>query len=326
MKRDLYIGIDIGGQSSKCGVVEADGNILAQRVITSLQEELELYLSDLCNVIAELREETEPFGHVKGIGIGAPNANYYTGTIEHAPNIRWCRDVSGATVTVPIAQLISKRVGLPVRITNDANAAAMGEMIYGSAKGMKNFIMLTLGTGVGSGIVVDGKLLYGHDGFAGELGHICAVENGRACNCGLKGCLETYASAMGVARSAMLRLQEAPANSSLLQQLDINSITSKDIFSAAQQGDALAIEIFNDTGRILGRSMADFVKFSAPEAIILFGGLTKSREFFHEAMVKSMNEHLMQIWRDKIKIIYSSLKDSDAAILGASALAYASSD
>lgn len=321
MTKKLYLGIDIGGQSSKCGVVTENGEIIEQLVITSLQPTLDEYLTDLTNAITELKTKSEAYGEIQGIGIGAPNANYYTGSIEFAPNITWCRDKNGEPGIVKLAELLSDRIGLPVNITNDANAAAMGEMAYGVAKGLKNFIMITLGTGVGSGIVIDGKLVYGHDGFAGELGHVCAVPDGRQCNCGLKGCLETYASAMGVARTARLALQDPLSGESLLNQYDIDKISSKDVYDAAKQGDATAKKIFADTGAVLGRAFADFVKFSAPEAIVLFGGMTKSKEFFHDAIQQSMDDHLMKVWKGKIKILYSSLKESDAAILGASALA-----
>lgn len=310
------IGIDVGGQSSKLGVVNDKGEILAQCVVSSLQGSLSDYLNDLTGAIRGLMSKAQ----VKGIGIGAPNANYYNGTIEFAPNLRWTY-VDGKPTVVEFARLISERTGLPVTLTNDANAAAMGEMAYGVAKGMKNFIMLTLGTGVGSGIVIDGRMVYGHDGFAGELGHVCAVPGGRKCNCGLDGCLETYCSAIGVARTAREMLA-GDSRDSLLRQLESSAISSKDVYDAAKQGDAIALEIFQFTGQLLGRAMADFVKFSAPESIILFGGLTKSKEFFHEAMEKSMNASLLKIWQNKVKILYSSLKESDAAILGASALAW----
>ena len=310
------IGIDVGGQSSKLGVVNDKGEILAQCVVSSLQDSLSDYLNDLTGAIRGLMSKAE----VKGIGIGAPNANYYNGTIEFAPNLRWTY-VDGKPTVVEFARLISERTGLPVTLTNDANAAAMGEMAYGVAKGMKNFIMLTLGTGVGSGIVIDGRMVYGHDGFAGELGHVCAVPGGRKCNCGLDGCLETYCSAIGVARTAREMLAGDSRNS-LLRQLESSAISSKDVYDAAKQGDAIALEIFQFTGQILGRAMADFVKFSAPESIILFGGLTKSKEFFHEAMERTMNASLLKIWQNKVRILYSSLKESDAAILGASALAW----
>lgn len=317
---NLVIGIDVGGQSSKLGVVNAKGEILEQCVISSLQTNLNDYLNDLSGAIKDLIAKTKNVGEVKGIGIGAPNSNYYKGTIEYAPNLKWGY-VDGQPTIIEFTKLLSGMVGIPVTITNDANAAAMGEMAYGVAKGMKNFVMITLGTGVGSGIVIDGKMVYGHDGFAGELGHVCIERNGRQCKCGLKGCLETYTSAMGVARTAR-ELLASDKRDSLLRKLDPEKISSKDVYDAAKQGDELSLEIFNYTGTLLGRAFADFVKFSAPEAIVIFGGMAKSKEYFHGALVKSMNDNLMKVWKNKIQILYSSLKESDAAILGASALAW----
>ncbi|MBP5347251.1 MAG: ROK family protein [Bacteroidaceae bacterium] len=317
----LAIGIDIGGQSSKCGVVTQGGTILEQSVVTSLIDNFDEYLELLTSTIKELIRKTANRGIVTGIGIGAPNANYLDGTIRFAPNLRWARGADGQPGIVNIAERLQAATGLHVYITNDANAAAQGEHIYGVARGIDNFIMITLGTGVGSGIISNGSLLYGHDGFAGELGHVCAVKDGRQCNCGLKGCLETYASAMGVARTAREFLQN-DKRESLLRKLDPEKISSKDIYDAAVQGDQMAKDIFAFTGRILGHALADFVKFSSPQAIVLFGGLTKSREFFHNEMVQAMDDNLMQIWKGKIQILYSSLKESDAAILGASSMVW----
>ncbi|MBO7112744.1 MAG: ROK family protein [Bacteroidaceae bacterium] len=317
----LAIGIDIGGQSSKCGVVTQGGTILEQSVVTSLIDNFDEYLELLTGTIKELIRKTANRGIVTGIGIGAPNANYLDGTIRFAPNLRWARGADGQPGIVNIAERLQAATGLHVYITNDANAAAQGEHIYGVARGIDNFIMITLGTGVGSGIISNGSLLYGHDGFAGELGHVCAVKDGRQCNCGLKGCLETYASAMGVARTAREFLQN-DNRESLLRKLDPEKISSKDIYDAAVQGDQMAKDIFAFTGRILGHALADFVKFSSPQAIVLFGGLTKSREFFHNEMVQAMDDNLMQIWKGKIQILYSSLKESDAAILGASSMVW----
>ena len=317
----LAIGIDIGGQSSKCGVVTQGGTILEQSVVTSLIDNFDEYLELLTGTIKELIQKTANRGIVTGIGIGAPNANYLDGTIRFAPNLRWARGADGQPGIVNIAERLQAATGLHVYITNDANAAAQGEHIYGVARGIDNFILITLGTGVGSGIISNGSLLYGHDGFAGELGHVCAVKDGRQCNCGLKGCLETYASAMGVARTAREFLQN-DNRESLLRKLDPEKISSKDIYDAAVQGDQMAKDIFAFTGRILGHALADFVKFSSPQAIVLFGGLTKSREFFHNEMVQAMDDNLMQIWKGKIQILYSSLKESDAAILGASSMVW----
>ena len=317
----LAIGIDIGGQSSKCGVVTQGGTILEQSVVTSLIDNFDEYLELLTSTIKELIRKTANRGIVTGIGIGAPNANYLDGTIRFAPNLRWARGADGQPGIVNIAERLQAATGLHVYITNDANAAAQGEHIYGVARGIDNVMMITLGTGVGSGIISNGSLLYGHDGFAGELGHVCAVKDGRQCNCGLKGCLETYASAMGVARTAREFLQN-DNRESLLRKLDPEKISSKDIYDAAVQGDQMAKDIFAFTGRILGHALADFVKFSSPQAIVLFGGLTKSREFFHNEMVQAMDDNLMQIWKGKIQILYSSLKESDAAILGASSMVW----
>ena len=290
-------------------------------MVTSLIDNFDEYLELLTGTIKELIRKTANRGIVTGIGIGAPNANYLDGTIRFAPNLRWARGADGQPGIVNIAERLQAATGLHVYITNDANAAAQGEHIYGVARGIDNFIMITLGTGVGSGIISNGSLLYGHDGFAGELGHVCAVKDGRQCNCGLKGCLETYASAMGVARTAREFLQN-DNRESLLRKLDPEKISSKDIYDAAVQGDQMAKDIFAFTGRILGHALADFVKFSSPQAIVLFGGLTKSREFFHDEMVQAMDDNLMQIWKGKIQILYSSLKESDAAILGASSMVW----
>lgn len=319
MPDSFVIGIDVGGQSSKLGVVDSGGTILAQCVISSLQADLDSYIGDLTDAVRMLTEQVKEKGSVRGIGIGAPNANYYSGTIEYAPNLKWSY-IGGKPSIVPFAQLISDKVGIPVTITNDANAAAMGEMAYGVARNLRNFIMITLGTGVGSGIVVDGRLVYGHDGFAGELGHTCAVRDGRLCNCGLRGCLETYASAIGVARTAREMLANDKRDS-LLRRLGAEKISSKDVYDAAKQGDELSLEIFRYTGTLLGNAFADFVKFSSPEAFVIFGGLSKSREFFHDALMKAMNDNLMTVWKNRIRVLYSSLKESDAAILGASAMA-----
>ena len=320
-KQALVMGIDVGGQSTKLGVVDARGNILYQSVISSLQRELSAYVDDLTTAIKDLIKKAENDGEVKGIGIGAPNGNYYKGTIEFAPNLKWAYDENDKPMVIFFAKMIKDIVAIPVAITNDANAAAVGEMTYGIAKGMKDFIMITLGTGVGSGIVIGGNIVYGHDGFAGELGHTIIVRGGRQCNCGRKGCLETYTSATGVARTAREFLAERK-DKSLLRALDPEKITSKDIYDAATKGDKLAIEIFHYTGRIMGEAFANFVAFSAPEAIILFGGLARSKEFLTESILDAMNENLLDVWKGKIRLLYSTLKDSDAAILGASALAW----
>ena len=315
--KPYVVGIDIGGQTTKMGIVDMRGQVLTQTVIrTDTHTEVEPYVDDVAEALDKIIKESGSEGKIRGIGIGAPNANYYTGTIENAVNISW-----GGSKSIPFADLLSARTGgMKVALTNDANAAAVGEMTYGAARGMKNFIMITLGTGVGSGRVINGEVVYGHDGFAGELGHTCAVRNnGRLCNCGKTGCLETYCSATGVARTARewLTLSDEP---SMLRSLD--NITSKDVFEAAKEGDRLALKIFEFTGKMLGQSFADFVAFSAPEAIVLFGGLARAKEYLYQPILDSMNANVLPLWRGKIKIVFSQLKESDAAILGASALAW----
>ena len=317
MDSTYVVGIDVGGQTTKLGVVDARGTVLAQTVIrTDTYTDIAPYISELAVALNKVIADAGVEGKVKGIGVGAPNGNYYTGTIENAVNLSW-----GGTQTIEFSKLLSEAMnGLPVALTNDANAAAVGEMTYGAARGMKNFIMITLGTGVGSGIVINGDVVYGHDGFAGELGHVAAVRNnGRTCNCGKTGCLETYASATGVARTARewLELSNEP---SVLRNLD--NISSKDVYEAAQEGDALALKIFEFTGNILGRSFADFIAFSSPEAIVLFGGLARAKEYLLKPIEDAMNANVLPLWKGKVKIVFSQLKESDAAILGASALAW----
>ena len=316
MNSQMVVGIDVGGQTTKLGVVDARGTVLAQTVIrTDTYSDVAPYIAELAEAVMKVIKEAGAEGKIRGVGVGAPNGNYYTGAIESAPNLPWAHD------KVEFAKLLSVALGgLPVALTNDANAAAVGEMTYGAARGMKNFIMITLGTGVGSGIVINGEVVYGHDGFAGELGHVAAVRNnGRVCGCGKTGCLEAYASATGVARTARewLELTDEP---SLLRNLD--SIASKDVYEAAKEGDKLALKIFEFTGKMLGRSFADFIAFSSPEAIVLFGGLARAKEFLLAPMEEAMNANVLPLWRNKVKIVFSQLKESDAAILGASALAW----
>ena len=317
MNSQYVVGIDVGGQTTKLGVVDARGTVLSQTVIrTDTYTDIEPYIAEVAEALHKIIKESNTEGLVKGIGVGAPNGNYYTGTIENAVNLSW-----GGTKTIEFAKLLSEAMnGLPVALTNDANAAAVGEMTYGAARGMKNFIMITLGTGVGSGIVINGDVVYGHDGFAGELGHVTAVRNnGRSCNCGKTGCLESYASAIGMARTARewLELSDEP---SLLRSLD--NITSKDVYEAAKEGDKPALKVFDFTGKMLGRSFADFIAFSAPEAIVLFGGLARAKEFLVGPIEEAMNANVLPLWKNKVKIVFSQLKESDAAILGASALAW----
>ena len=317
--RQYALGIDLGGTGTKFGLVDEDGHVLRSDSIPTQQyPDIVEYCDVLCAGLKRLVEaEGLTMGDLAGIGCGAPDANFYTGCIEQATNLPW-------KGVVPLAKLISERMGVKCTVTNDANAAAQGEMIYGSARGMKNFIVITLGTGVGSGIVTDGKLLYGHDGFAGELGH-CKVDysgNGRLCGCGQRGCIEAYASATGVARTAM-EIITATTQPTLLRRLpDIDHITSKDVFDAAEQGDLVAKQIFDYTGHLLGMKMADYVHFSSPEAIILFGGLTKSGHWIMDPIREAFEQNLMPLWKGKIPVYVSILKDSDAAILGAASLVW----
>ncbi len=317
MEKPYVLGIDIGGQTAKSGVVNARGEVLAQTILVSNNhQDARDFVEALAQTLRKLISDAGLNGQIRGIGVGAPNGNYYTGEIKDAPNLSWAHEKN-----IPFAKMLSEAMdGLPVALTNDANAAAEGEMTYGAAKGFKDFIMITLGTGVGSGIVIDGKVVYGHDGFAGELGHTCAVRGGRSCNCGKQGCLEAYCSAIGVARSAQEWLEQHPEEPTLLRLRE--NITSKDVYEAAKAGDKAAKEIFDFTGTLLGRSFADFVAFSAPEAIVLFGGLARAKEFLYEPIVNAMNENLLSLWRGKVKVLFSSLSESDAAILGASALAW----
>lgn len=317
MEKKFVVGVDVGGQTTKIGVVDQKGEVLAQTVIRSdtYGADAEAFLDALAESIGVCIRSAGKEGQVKGVGVGAPNGNYYTGEVSFAPNLAWA-----ANQSVKFADILSDKLGgLPVTLTNDANAAAMGEMAYGAARGMKNFIMITLGTGVGSGIIIDGKMVYGHDGFAGELGHTTVVRDGRQCGCGKKGCLEAYCSAIGIVRTAREWLDGTDEPSALRS---IENFSSKDIYDVAKAGDALALRVFEYTGNILGRSFADFVAFSAPEAIVLFGGLARAREFLYEPMLNAMNDNLLKIWRGKVKILFSQLKESDAAILGASALAW----
>ena len=317
-EKNFVVGIDVGGQTSKIGVVDTRGEVLYQTVIRSdiYGDDANAFITALADAVKSCIAGAGKEGQIRGIGVGAPNGNYYTGEVAFAPNLAWA-----AKQAVKFSEKLSKALGgLPVSLTNDANAAAMGEMAYGAARGMKNFIMITLGTGVGSGIVIDGKMVYGHDGFAGELGHVNVVRNnGRTCGCGRQGCLEAYCSAIGVARTAREWL-DATDEETLLR--DVENITSKDVYEAAKKGDAFALRIFDYTGTLLGRTFADFISFSAPEAIVLFGGLARSKEFLYEPMLKAMNDNVLKIWKNKVKIVFSQLKESDAAILGASALAW----
>jgi glucokinase len=312
----LAIGIDIGGTGTKFGIVDRVGNVLfSSEISTRKHSDVNSFIDELYTELSKLIDNVGGIGRIKGIGVGAPNGNYYTGTIEYAPNLPW-------KGIIPLARMMEDKFKIPVVLTNDANAAAIGEMMYGAAQGMKDFIMITLGTGVGSGIVANGKLVYGHDGFAGELGHTTIIPNGRLHEgTGKRGSLESYASATGV-RLTTLEILEKSTEPSSLRSVPSDQIDSKKVYEAAIAGDAVAKEIFESTGTILGAALANFVMFSSPEAIILFGGLTKAGDLILKPTRESMEANLIQIFQNKVKILVSHLKESDAAILGASALAW----
>ena len=316
IEKPYVVGMDIGGTNTVFGIVDQRGNVLATDSIkTQAYAKIEDYVDAVCEKLIPLIESMGGVEKIKGMGVGAPNGNYYNGTIEFAPNLPW-------KGVIPLAALFEEKVGVPTALTNDANAAAIGEMTYGAARGMKDFIMITLGTGVGSGIVINGQLVYGHDGFAGELGHVVVRrENGRACGCGRKGCLETYCSATGVARTAREFLVARP-EPSLLREIPAEDIVSKDVYDAAVKGDKLALDIFEFTGRILGEALSDFIAFSSPEAIVLFGGLAKSGDYIMKPIKKALDENILKIYEGKTKLLVSELKDADAAVLGASALGW----
>lgn len=313
--KSYVVGIDIGGTNTKLGIVDSRGTVLAKDSIkTNKHQRIEDYIQDLHQAFLSLVESQNLDGEIVGIGVGAPNANYFKGTIEGAVNLPW-------KGVVPFVKLMEEVFHTPVRITNDANAAAIGEMTYGVARGVKDFIMITLGTGVGSGIVANGQLVYGSDGNAGELGHVIVRPNGRLCGCGRSGCLETYTSATGVARTAreFLELQRVE---SLLRRIPVQDITSKDVYDAAMAGDALAKEIFEYTGKILGEAFASFVAFSSPKMIVLFGGLTHAGDLIMRPIKEAMEDNLLNIYKGKVELVLSQLNEADAAILGASALGW----
>lgn len=322
LNKPYVVGIDIGGTNTAFGIVDTRGTVIAGGSIkTGKHIEFDDYVNQLYTEINRIIEQENLNGQIAGIGVGAPNANYYSGNIEYAPNLYWMRDGKRLEI-IPFAETLKEKFGIPVAITNDANAAAIGEMTYGAARGMKDFVMITLGTGVGSGIVINGQVVYGHDGFAGELGHVTMRRNnGRLCGCGRTGCLEAYASATGVARTAREYLETRKDESSL-RDLPIDEITSKDVFDAAIAGDALAREVFEFTGNMLGEAFADFIAFSSPKAIILFGGLTKAGEMLMRPIRESLDRNILPIFRGKANVILSELKEGDAAVLGASALGW----
>lgn len=316
--KPYVIGLDLGGTNSVFGIVDARGEIKATTAIkTTGFDSAEAYVKTAVDALLPIIEEVGGIENIKAMGIGAPNGNYYRGTIEYAPNLPWAHDC-----IVPLADMFSEALGIPVALTNDANAAAIGEMTYGVARGMKNFIMITLGTGVGSGIVIHGKLVYGSDGFAGELGHVIVrTENGRPCGCGREGCLEAYCSATGVARTARERLA-ATDQPSLLREMEADKITSLDVSIAASKGDALAKDIYEFTGSLLGEACANFAAFSSPEAFVFFGGLTKAGELIMEPIRSSYAKHVLPLFRDKAQFLVSGLDGSSAAVLGASAVGW----
>ena len=317
--KPYVIGLDLGGTNSVFGIVDSRGEIKATTAIkTQGYDKVEDYVDACVEALQVIIDQVGGIEKIKAMGIGAPNGNFYNGTIEFAPNLAWAHNG-----VVPLAKLFSERLNdIPVGLTNDANAAAIGEMIYGVARGMKNFIVITLGTGVGSGIVVNGQLLYGSDGFAGELGHVTMVrEGGRTCGCGRTGCLEAYCSATGVARTAreLLATTQEP---SLLREMDPEKITSLDVSIAAGKGDRLAKEIYEFTGHMLGEACADFAAFSSPEAFIFFGGMTKAGNLIMDPIKRSYDEHVLKVFKGKAKFLVSGLDGASAAVLGASAIGW----
>ena len=315
LQKQFALGIDIGGTNTKYGLVNQRGEVLRKgRIKTGDYPQIEDFVDALYDEISPLIQELSKEATFKGIGVGAPNGNFYKGTIEQAANLLW-------KGVVPIGDLMQEKFGVITKITNDANAAAQGEMMYGAARGMKDFIMITLGTGVGSGIVCGGNLVYGHDGFAGELGHTIVKPNGRKhWNTGSEGSLEAYASATGIAITAKKMRAEFP--DSLLNQYKEEEINAKTVYDCAEKGDRIAKEVFRYTGQRLGEALANFVMFSSPEAIFLFGGVIKAGNYIMEPAKMYMERNLYPIFRNKVKLIFSELDEADAAILGASALVW----
>jgi glucokinase len=309
---ETVLGVDIGGTNTKYGYVDKNGNILIEgEMLTEAHQPAEKFFERLHMEAQKIFTSQKNKLTLVGLGLGAPNGNYYKGTIEHPPNLSW--------KYVDVVALLRRWYSIPVALTNDAKAAALGEMLFGAAKGMKDFIMITLGTGLGSGIVSNGELIYGHDGFAGEIGHTIVDPNGRRCGCGRRGCLEMYASASGIRRT-MDDLLKKPVPPSELRQIDFEQITSKRIFEAAKCGDELALEAFEITGRYLGLKLADSVAYTSPEAIFLFGGLAAAGNYIFVPTKKYMEEYLLGIFKNKVKLLPSGLPKGNAAILGAAAL------
>ncbi len=313
--KPYVIGLDLGGTNSVFGIVDARGNIVATTAIkTQAYPDFDDYVKASTEALMPIIDTVGGIEKIKALGIGAPNGNYYNGTIEYAANLKW-------QGVVPIAKKFEEALGVPVIVTNDANAAAVGEFTYGVARGMKNFVMITLGTGVGSGIYINGQLVLGCDGLAGELGHLTVIPNGRTCGCGRRGCLETYCSATGVARTAReyLDTRETP---STLRNIPAEDITSFEVYKAAVAGDELAKEIFEVTGSMLGEACANFALFCSPEAFIFMGGLTKAGDLLMKPLQKAYDEHVLSVYKGKAKLLLSGLKDSETAVLGASALGW----
>lgn len=312
--KEVIVGVDVGGTNSPFGFVDSEGNILGKGSIKTsdfelFEDYLDALLKEVNAAVGTLKDVS-----IKGYGIGAPNGNYYTGSIDNAPNLRWKGKIL-------FSEMVKAKTVLPAYLTNDANAAAIGEKVFGNAKGMNDFIVVTLGTGLGSGIFCGGQLLYGSTGFAGELGHTIVIDGGRQCGCGRKGCLETYASATGIVTTVNELLKKIP-NDSMLRGVDKDKIDSKSIYDVAVRGDKLALEAFEYTGEILGKALANATAFSSPEAIFLFGGLANSGKYIFEPTIKYMEENMLNNFKGTVKVLPSGLKENTAAILGAAALCW----
>lgn len=319
MQKQVILGIDIGGTYTKYGLVDKDGNLfLENSVPTNTHDTAEDFAAYLKNHLNDQLKNSTELYKIVGVGIGAPNGNYYTGCIEYAPNLKW----KGVT---KISEIIQKELGIPAILTNDANAAAMGEMIFGGAKGMKNFLMITLGTGLGSGLVVNGEIVYGHDGFAGELGHVNIIPKGRKCGCGRRGCLETYVSATGLRRT-IFDLLASETSESRFRELTFKDLDSKQVTEAAEAKDPIALKAFQKTGKWLGKSLADTVAHISPEAIFLFGGLARAGKWIFEPTKEALENNLLEIYKGKIKLLPSALDGKNIAVIGAAALMWKEMD
>lgn len=314
--KSLVIGLDLGGTNSVFGVVDSKGEIITTTSIkTQAYPSVDQYVMESVKAVKQIAEQVGGMEKIRAMGIGAPCGNYYKGTIEHAANLVWAKGI------VPLANMFVNELGIPVVVTNDAKAAAMGEMKYGVAVGMNNFVELTLGTGVGSGIVANGQLIYGFDGFAGELGHMIVEPDGRPCGCGRKGCLETYCSATGVVRTAIAMLEESSETTSL-RDIAPDKLTSYEAYKAAMAGDAMAQEVFKQTGRRIGIACANIATFLSPEAFIFFGGLAQAGELLLRPIEEAYNENVLSLYKGKARFLMSGLDGAKAAILGASAIAW----